>query len=80
MKEIKYMKNDSILIGDMVQILGEKYTLRIEQWRPEFTINGKKGAWRVGLNWETNGKHDFLCEYNSLKECLIRCLDYTKNA
>ena len=54
-------------LEQMIYELGSEFTLRIEKWR------NNEEAWRVGLNWDSDGTHDFLCEKESLFQAIECC-------
>lgn len=58
------MKEDHEKIAQLTLEIGSKKMLRVERWRDEF------GSWRAGIEWYDEDQYEFLCECNTLTECL----------
>lgn len=65
---------DSPCWGHEIEILihqiGEKKSLRIEQWRDEWK------HWRAGIEWYGENDYQFICEYPTLVECLRKIKEF----
>lgn len=61
------------MIEELVRKIGSQKMLRIEQWRGE-----TPGAWRVGIEWYSPEKYEFICEKPELEDALKLALDYVE--
>ncbi len=56
---------------EIIQYIGARDVLRIEQWRNDEKGNRVyDGSWRVGINWFSDTEYDFIVEKPTLDEAL----------
>ncbi len=60
-------------IEQLVLEIGSKRSLRIERWMDE------SRHWRAGIGWLSRDNYEFVCEYASLKKCLLKIKEYMEN-
>jgi len=63
------------IFEEKIRYIGANKMLRIEQWRdaegrPEFQ------SWRAGIEWYGEDDYEFICEYDTLDECLDAIIKY----
>lgn len=58
---------------EMIEVLGGKYQVRIEQWKDGST------SWRVGLDWFDGDDYMYVCEGKSLDEAVKMAYEYHRD-
>ena len=53
---------------EKIEYIGSKKMLRMERWRNPL------GAWRVGIEWYSEDRVEFMCEHDSLDTCLNKMI------
>lgn len=63
-------------LSEKLEYIGSKKMLRVERWRKEPNTVDGLGAWRAGIEWYSEDKYIFICEYPSLEQCLDAIIKY----